>query len=298
MKWKLKSGTQEIITAIGFVLPFMLGVTTFLIIPILYTFFITFIDFNSMNGMENIRFVGLKNYLDVLMDATAMQSFLKSINYTLIYAPLMLVFSLLMAVAMDQRFKLKNLSRTMIFTPYVANLVAVSIVWSALLNPATGPVNTAMRMLGITNTPMWLADPDLALPLAAIIAVWQNLAFQTIVYLAALQEVPEELYEASKMDGAGPVMTFLKLTLPYISPTTFFLAVTTIIGSFENFSNVFTLTKGGPGGASEVAAINIYKNAFVFNKFSFAASQAVILFAGLMIITIIQWRGQSKWVNY
>lgn len=289
---------QEALTAFGFMLPFLLGVIVFLLIPILYTLYITFIDFNTINGLEHAKFVGFKNFIDVLHDKDAMISFRLSMVYSLIYSPAMIVFSLIMAVAMNQKFRFKNFSRTMIFMPYIANMVAVSIIWSALLNPMQGPVNTVLRMIGISNPPMWLADPNLALPVVAMIATWQNMAFQTIVFLAALQDVPEELYEASKIDGAGYWKTFLKVTLPWISPTTFFLVITTVIGSAENFSNVYTLTKGGPGGSTEVVAINIYKNAFMFNKFSFAAAQAVILFAILMIITLIQWRGQKRWVNY
>jgi multiple sugar transport system permease protein len=138
----------------------------------------------------------------------------------------------------------------------------------------------------------------MALPITALIATWANLAFQTIVFLAALQEVPHELYEASEIEGANAWQKFSKITLPWISPTTFFLVVTTIIGSTQNFSGIYTLTQGGPGDATEVAIINIYHSGFQFNKYSIASAQSMILFAVLLIITIIQWRGQKKWVNY
>jgi multiple sugar transport system permease protein len=210
----------------------------------------------------------------------------------------MIVFSLLMAYLMNKSFKFRTFSRTMIFMPYVANVMAVSIVFNVILNPFEGPVNAFLRIIGVENPPMWLIDPKMALPVTALVATWQNLTFQTIVFLAAMQEVPAELFEAADIEGAGSWTTFRRIILPWISPTTFFLVVTTIIGSTQNFSGIYTLTRGGPGEATEVAIINIYKNAFEFNKFSFASAQSLILFAILLVITIIQWKGQKKWVHY
>lgn len=281
-----------------FLAPFLMGLTIFVIIPIFYTIFLSFVDYNSLGTIGNFKFVGFQNYMEVLQDKGMVSSYFKSIKYSLVYVPSMIVFSLLMASIMNKRFYFRTASRTMIFMPYVANVTAVAIVFNVLLNPYDGPVNALLKFIGIKNPPNWLMDSNLALPVTALVATWANLAFQTIVFLAALQEVPEELYEATEIEGANAWQKFTRITLPWISPTTFFLVVTTIIGSTQNFSGIYTLTQGGPGDATEVAIISIYHSGFQFNKYSIASAQSMILFAALLIITIIQWRGQKKWVNY
>lgn len=289
---------QETYTGIIFITPFLIGLTVFVIIPILYTFYLAFMDFNNLGGFIKMQFLGLQNLVDVISDKDALSSYAKSGIYSLFYVPAMICFSLIMALLMNTKFKFRIFSRTLIFMPYVSNIMAVAIVWNLLLNPFGGPVNDFLSKIGVANPPGWLSDPSMALPVTALIATWQNLAFQTIVFLAALQDVPEELIESVNLEGANKWVKFTKIIMPFISPTTFFLIVTTIIGSTQNFSNVYTLTSGGPGGATDVSAISIYKSAFQFSRYSFASAQTIILFSVLLVITIIQWRGQKKWVNY
>jgi len=296
---KIKSSRQqEIITGYLFLAPFMVGLIIFVIAPIIYTIYLSMMDFNTMRDLKDLNFIGFKNYIDVFNDETAVKSYIRSLQYSMIYVPSMIIFSLIMASLMNKRFKLRTASRTMIFMPYVANVTAVSIVFNVILNPFDGPVNTILRRIGISNPPQWLIDSATVMPTTALIATWSNLAFQTIVFLAAMQDVPAELYEAADIEGAGTWAKFARITFPWISPTTFFLIVTTIIGSTQNFSNVYTLTGGGPGDSTTVAVINIYNNAFQFGRFSFASAQTMILFVVLLIITIIQWGGQKRWVHY
>jgi len=210
----------------------------------------------------------------------------------------MISISLLMAILMNNSFYLRRFTRSLILMPYVSNVAAIAIVWSIILNPFDGPVNFILRGLGLRNLPMWLAGVRTALTVSALIYTWQNLAFQTIVFLAAIQEVPAELNEAGHIDGANAWQRFAHITFPGISPTTFFLVISTIIGSTQNFAIIQNLTGGGPGTATEVAAINIYNLAFKYNKYSVASAQSVLLFLVLLAITILQWRGEKKWVNY
>jgi len=289
---------QETLTGWLFLAPFVVGFFLFVVFPLLYTFWLSFWGANTLADFLNPVFVGFQNFEAVLKNQDAMDSFAKSLGYTTVYVPAMIVFSLGLAVVLNQQFPLRTASRTMIFLPYVANVTAVAIVFNVLFNPWGGPVNTLANLVGIENPPQWFMDTHLALPMAALVATWQNLAFQTIVFLAALQEVPEELYEAARMEGAKAWQTFHRVTLPLISPTSFFLVVTTIIGSTQNFSSIYTLTQGGPGGATEVAIINIYKAAFQFNQFGIASAQSILLFGVLLVVTIIQWKGQKKWVHY
>lgn len=289
---------QEARTALFFVAPFILGLLIFSIIPIIYSFYISFINFNSLAGFRNSKFVGFANYIDVFTDPDMVMSFVKSFYYMAVYVPVIIIVSLALAMAIDRKFKLRTTTRTMILIPYMSNTIAISIVWAVMLNPYDGIVNTLLKHIGFANPPMWLASPRTSLITVALIAAWQNLAFQTIVFLAALQEVPLELYESAEIDGANRWLKFTQITLPYISPTTFFLIVASIIGSTQNFAIVKALTNGGPGNSSEVISVNIYKTAFEFNKYSLAASQAIILFLILIVITIMQWKGQKKWVHY
>lgn len=288
---------QEIVTGWLFLAPFVIGFFLFVVFPLLYTFWLSLLGANTLADFMDPPFVGLQNFVDVLRNKDAVASFGRSLQYTSVYVPVMMVSSMAMAFALNKNFPMRTASRTMIFLPYVANVTAVAIVFNVLLNPWGGPVNALLNLLGVSNPPQWLMDPSMALTMTALISVWQNLAFQTIVFLAALQDVPEELYEASRIEGASAWHIFRMVTLPMVSPTTFFLLVTTIIGSTQNFSGIYTLTQGGPGGSSEVAIINIYKAAFQFNQFGIASAQSMLLFAVLLIITIVQWKGQKKWVH-
>lgn len=284
--------------AILFVLPFVIGFLAFHIFPIIYSFAISFMDYNTLKPLSAAKFNGLDNYVRMFKDELATSAFLKSFYYTAVYVPGILIASFITAMLLNRTFALRGLTRTLIMMPYVANVVAVAIVWSILLNPYDGPVNEIIKLFGVENPPLWLNSIKISLPTIAIINVWQSLAFQTIVFLAALQGVDRALYEAAEIDGASWWRKIVNITLPAISPTTFFLIVTSIIGSFQNYATVRMLTNGGPGSASRVISLNIYEEAFTLNHFSYASAQAIVLFGIVLVITIIQWGGQKRWVHY
>lgn len=290
-------GYREKGAALIFVLPFIIGFIVFNVIPMLYSIVISLMDYNSFKPLSKIGFTGVDNYTRVFNDPIALGAFVKSFIYTLFYVPGLIILSFIMAMLLNKTFALRGLTRTLILMPYVANVVAVSIVWSILLDPFGGPINQLIEMFGVTP-PMWLSGVKTALPTIAGINVWQSLAFQTIVFLAALQGVNRELYEAADMDGASRLRRLWSITLPAISPTTFFLVITSIIGSFQNYASVRMLTNGGPGTSSRVISLNIYEEAFTLNHYSYASAQAMILFAIVLVITIIQWKGQKRWVHY
>jgi ABC-type sugar transport systems, permease components len=289
---------QETLTGWAFLTPFLAGFCVFVALPLLYTIWLSFFDANTLQDFAAPKFAGLRNFAAVLASEETMSSYLRSLVYSLVYVPSMILASLFLALLLNRSFPWRTASRTMIFMPYVANVTAVAIVFNVLLNPFGGPVNALLGALGVKEPPLWLMDPRSTLPLTALIATWENVAFQTIVFIAALQDVPEELYEAARIEGAGAAQRLFRVTLPLISPTTFFLVVTTIIGSTQNFSGIYTLTQGGPGDATEVAIISIYKSAFEFNQYSLASAQSILLFLVLLMITVAQWKGQKRWVNY
>lgn len=290
----MKSGEAK--AGILFVLPFFIGFLIFNILPIIYALFISFVDYNTLKPSFN--FIGFDNFVRVFHDQIALNAYLKSLIYTLFYVPGVIIVSFLVSVVLNRKFHWRPVSRTMILVPYVANVVAIAMVWSIILDPYDGPVNAFLHLIGISNPPMWLGGVGSSLPTIALINVWQSIAFQTIVFLAALQGVPKELYEASELDGAGKWRQMINITIPLVSPTTFFLVITSIIGSFQNYASVRALTNGGPGVSSRVISLNIYEEAFTYNRYSYAAAQAILLFVIILIVTIIQWKGQKKWVHY
>lgn len=289
---------REAQIAMILVLPFLLCLFVFVLVPGIYTFYMSLMDFNTLRDISRLNYIGLQNYLDVFGDPDTMASFGRSFYFTLVEVPLMIGGSLGLAMVLNLRMYARGALRTVILVPYVCNVVAVSIAWQSLFDPTTGAVNTLLASLGVRDLPRWFSDPGMALTMTAIVYVYLNFSYQALVFLAALQGVTPELYEAAEMDGAGPLAKFLQVTLPCISPTTFFLVVSSIIGSFQTYNLVATLTRGGPGGSTEVASFNIVKLAFTYNQFSMATAQSMLLFVFLMFVTILQFKGQKKWVNY
>lgn len=289
---------QEARVAFTFVLPFFIGFVIFGIAPFLYALFISFVDFNDFKPLNSLKWAGLSNYTAIFKDQIAMSSYLKSFYYTIIYVPLLTIVGFLSAVLLNKHFYWKSFSRSLFLMPYIANIVAISIVFSMLFDPFGGIVNSLLKLIGVENPPLWFAGSQTAILTTAIVAVWANFPFQMIVYLAALQGVSRDLYEAAEIDGATKWQQLVRITLPIVSPTTFFLVITATIGSFQNFTIFNALTRGGPGTASRVSSLNIYEEAFSFNHYSYAAAQAIVLFLIIMVISAIQWGGQKKWVHY
>ncbi|MNM44839.1 sn-glycerol-3-phosphate transport system permease protein UgpA [compost metagenome] len=293
---KIKKPSSEELSAILFLAPIFIGFVIFILIPILFTVVLSFVDYNKI-GPLNMDFVGLKNYMNVFSDELAMNGYLQSLYFSILYVPAMLILSLLLAILINKGFYFRTATRTMIFMPYVSNVTAVAMVWSLILDPIKGPVNELLKLMGVSNPPLWLGGVNTSLISVIIVNVWINLAFQTVVFLAALQGVSKDLYESASIDGAGTWRKFINITVPSISPITFFLVITTLIGSFQNYAIVKLLTNGGPGTSSRVISLNIYEEAFTFNRYSFASAQAMILFLVILIITLIQWKWQKKWAQ-
>ncbi|MDB5052483.1 MAG: hypothetical protein JWM44_533 [Bacilli bacterium] len=292
---------KEGLTAYLFILPFLLLFLVFQIIPIFSSFLISFVNFNSFitsDKFSSLKFVGFQNFATVFKDQIAVASFGKSFYFSAVYVISLLVTSLVLAVALNRKIYFKAFSRTVMLMPYVSNIVAISIIFNVIFSPYDGPINAVLKGMGIIHPPMWLVDSTLSLPMAALIASWHSLAFQIIVFLAALQSVPAEMYESATIDGANGWRKFTSITLPMISPTTFFLITTSLIRSFQNYDLIRNLTNGGPGVDTKVVAFNIYEEAFLFGHFSKSAAEAVLLFVIIMVITAIQWGAQKKWVHY
>lgn len=270
-----------------FILPSFIHIIAFLFIPLIFSFFLSFRDWTKP-GFQDAPYIGLQNYSFLLSDRRFWNAMGNSVYYTLLSVPLGMAFSLGIALVLNQKLKGTYLFRTLFFMPVVSSWVAVSIIWLTLLDPQVGIVNYVLTSLGLPSI-NWLGDPRSAMPAIVIINIWKGAGFNMVIWLAGLQAIPKELYEAASIDGASRLAAFRKLTLPLLAPTTFFMAVTGVIGALQVFTPVYVLTKGGPLDSTNTAVYHIYRRAFQDFDFGYAAAQSWILFAVIFGVTVLQF---------
>ncbi|MEK3721772.1 carbohydrate ABC transporter permease [Paenibacillus sp. FSL H8-0034] len=278
-----------------FLLPNMIGFLVFICFPVVASFLMSFTDWN---GFGQIEFAGLSNYTRLWGDETFRISLMNSLIMTIVSVPATLFLAILAAVALNKGVKGVKLFRTAIFMPHITATIAVAVVWQLLYNPSMGPINGLLRSLGVEQPPMWLASTTWALPSVIIVSIWHSVGYYMVLYLAGLQGIPKDLYEAASLDGAGKTSQFRNITIPMLSPVIFFTVIIGIINSFKVFDMVYVLTKGGPGRSTHVLVYDIYYTAFQRYEYGYASAMAYVLFAIILVITWIQFKGQKKWVNY
>lgn len=294
MKRKGKSSLSQDNLGYLFILPFILMFGIFKLYPMVYGFVVSFLDRNSLKKLLEINFVGLSNYQKVLKSKTFWEAMEHSLQFSVVYVVLIMTLGFLVAVLLNKKFKGRTIIRTMFYMPYVTNVIAVGIVFKYLLNPTKGPINGLFRIFGQAG-PKWLQSPSLALPTTAIISVWIALAFNVITLLAALQEIPEDLFEVADIEGANFWQRMRYVIFPILIPTLFMLLTIVIINSFKNYSTIVGLTEGGPGTSSRVVSLQIYEDAFTYNKFSIASAEGVIFTAFIICINKIFDGVRSLW---
>lgn len=278
-----------------FILPNFIGFFVFMAVPIIMGFVISLTDYN---GFNQFNFIGLSNYIKMFQDEYFLVSLWHNLLYTVVTVPGTIIVSLLLALLVNRGIKGSKLFRTMYFLPHISSMVAVGIVWAMIFNPYTGPINQVLKAIGIENPPMWLAGSNTALLTIMIIAIWKQSGYYMIILIAGLQAIPNHLYEAASIDGANGFVKFFKVTLPMLSPTMFMVLILNIINSFQVFDLINVMTDGGPGRSTNVLVYRIYQEGFQNLKFGYASAMAYFLFLIVLIVTLIQFRGQKKWVNY
>ena len=276
-----------------FIAPSMLGILAFTLFPVLAALGISFSEWNLITPPV---FVGLDGYRALLSDPLFGKVLLNTLYYTAGSVPLNLVLSLALAVALNQRIRGLALYRTAYFMPVVSSMVAVGLIWAWLYDTDYGLVNALLVRLHLPAI-AWLTSTEWAMPAIILTSVWKSLGFNMIIFLAALQDVPEALYEAARIDGASAWRLFRYITVPLISPATFFVLVMGIIGSFQAFDQVYIMTNGGPARATTVIVYYIWQNAFKFFKMGYASAMAWILFLIVLAATALLFRS-SSWVFY
>jgi multiple sugar transport system permease protein len=257
-----------------------------------------FMSFTRWEIISPPQWIGITNYRTMFESDLFWQVFGNTFYYTILSVPLSLALSLGLALLVHERVKGITFFRTTYFLPVVSSTVAVAIVWSWLYHPEVGLINLCLKKILRVDGPQWLADTAWAMPAMVFMSVWKGLGYNMVIFLAGLQNISEDYYEAARIDGAPAWRRFLNITLPMLSPTTFFVLVINLIGSFQVFEQTYILTKGGPANATLTLSYYIFQNAFQFFKMGYAAAMAYVLFAVILVVTLAQFRLQRRWVFY
>lgn len=267
-----------------FLLPSFIGLLAFSLIPIIAVAVLSLFNWGLIGQPT---FIGLKNYVQMFSSSSFWHSLLLTFYYILLNIPMQTVFALLLALLLNQKIPGRGVFRTLFVVPWMATAVAMGIVWQWIFDPQNGSLNSFLSLFHIIG-PAWLSSPAWALPAIAAVNIWQYTGYNMLFFLAGLQGIPPDFYEASSLDGAGPIQNFFSITLPLLSPTLFFVLVTDIIGSAQVFDTVYVMTQGGPGNATSVINFNIFQQAFEFFHAGYASALSMVLFAILLIITLLQ----------
>ncbi|MEV4296993.1 carbohydrate ABC transporter permease [Microbispora rosea] len=271
----------------SFILPNFLGFALFTLVPMVAAFALAFLKWDSYNTPE---WVGLDNFRRLLRD----ENFFVALRNTLYYAaghiPLTLAAALGLAIALDRKLRGVHFFRTAAFFPYITSLVAVAVVWNMLFNPTAGPVNQVLHALGVDDPPRWVAGTDWAMPAVIVTSVWRDMGYYMVLFLAGLQSIPKEYYEAARVDGANSWHRFRRITLPCLRPTTFFVVVMLTIQSFKVLDLIVVMTDGGPGRSTLVLAQLVYREGITEGRFGYSSAIALVLFVIVLIVTVVQFR--------
>ncbi|MBZ4645977.1 MAG: multiple sugar transport system permease protein [Petroclostridium sp.] len=280
--------------AVVLLLPNFLGFLIFVFLPVIAAFVLSFAQWDLINP---IKWVGFGNYIELFKDEVFIKVFWNTIYFSVGTVPVGIALSLLLAIALDQNIMGIKFYRAAYFLPVISSMVAVAVVWQWIYNPEYGLLNFLLSVIGIKG-PSWLSSTTWAMPAIMITNIWKGLGFNMLLFLAGLQGISESYYEAADMDGASWFAKFRHITIPLLSPTTFFVTVMSIINSFQVFDSVFLMTKGGPNRSTSVLVHYLYQNAFQYFRMGYASAIAYVLFFLVLFFTLIQLWRQKSWVVY
>jgi len=285
----------DLLTAALFLAPSLIIFGIFVYFSLGFNFYLSTFSWNFLSPTKT--FVGLQNYQRMFAD----RRFWKVVSNTFYYAigsvGLGMVFGLALALLLNQKIKGRSFFRTLIFSPYVTTTAATALLWTWIFDPIYGLLNYGLGLLGIDG-PRWLSSMTWVMPALIIMNVWRIMGYDMVIFLAGLTSIPREFYEAAEIDGAGRLETFRYITLPLISPTAFFIMITSLVGALQVFDSVAVMTNGGPVDASKVLNFYIFQQAFLMFKAGYAAAGAVVLFVIILLLTLLQTRLSRRWVHY
>jgi multiple sugar transport system permease protein len=275
--------------------PNMIWTAVFTVFPIYYSFYLSFHEVDLFGSM--FKFVGLDNYAQSFADPVFRKSFFNTVVFAFVTVPCSMAIAVLVAVLVNSKIRGRTLMRAAFFLPSILPVIAICQVWIWIYEPSYGLLNYFLELLGVgdpLNPIKWLVSTDTAMMAVMIFAVWKAFGYDMVIYLAALQGVSKQLYEAAEIDGASPLHKFFYITIPGLRPATFFIMITSISGAFQTFGEIYALTNGGPMNSTNMIAYYIYQYAFEFFKIGRGAAVSVLLFILLFALTIWQWKSYEK----
>lgn len=291
-----KREKKEWVAAYIFIAPLVIGLFVFYIYPFIQNFWFSF---NDVNRFNIATFTGLENYKTLLRDKELFQTLGNTLKYVLITVPVGLCFSILIASLLNSKIRGTSLYRTIYFLPSVTMSVAIALVWKWIYNGEFGILNSVLGFFGIEGQ-NWLSNPKTALYMVMLVGVWMSVGYNMIILLAGMQGISKSYYEAAAIDGAGPLKRFFSITIPMLTPTIFFVMITSIIGGFQVFDTIYMMI-GKTSLAYEstqTLVMMFYRYAFDYGQKGYAAAISIFIFAIIMLVTIFQFVMQKKWVNY
>jgi multiple sugar transport system permease protein len=288
------AGNRAVILFLG---PALVAIGVFFFLPVLAAFALSFTDFDiyALGSFAFARFVGLKNYAQLLSDPLFWKAFRNTLEFLLIGGPLSIAVSLGAALMIQSKLvRWKGFFRTAFFTPVVTTLVAVAVIWRFIYHPRFGLLNYLLSLVGIGGVD-WLGDQHWAMPAIILMAVWKNFGYNMVIFIAGLQNIPAELYEAASIDGAGRLQQLRTITVPLLAPTTVYISILTMIGYFQLFSEPYVMTQGGPLNSTLSIVLLMYQQGFRWWNMGYSAALAFVLFAFIMAGSFLQSRVQKRW---
>ena len=280
----------------------LIGFAIFYFAPMVISVVISLTDWNGLDrllapGFMAEHFIGLDNYKAILTGTEFWKVLKNTLVYIVLYIPLMLMVSTAISALLSRQRRGVGVFRVLYYIPVLTSWVAASLIWKSLLSPQYGAMNGILAIFGIEG-PGWLTDEKWAMPAIVLVSVWKDMGFFGLILLSGMVGIDRTYYEAAEIDGAGPWTRFLKITLPLLTPSLFYVLIVSLINSFQLFPQIMIMTDGGPNGATQVMVERIYKYGFRYFRMGYASAFSWILFIIIMICTAVQMRGQKRWVNY
>ncbi len=285
-RWK-RLGNEQTKTALLALLPSLIIFGAFTVYPIFYSLYLSFFNASLLSPVRT--YAGFDNYINLLQNPTFQKAVRNTIHYTIGVVPIGIALALVIAVLLNNRLRFRSFFRAAFFAPVVTSMVAVSIVWTWMLEPNYGLINGLLAKIGIAG-PGWLTDPSWAMTSVILLSIWKNLGFNMVIFLAGLQNIPEEINESADLDGVTPFQRLRFITVPMIKGPIGFAVIVSMIKSMQVFGQIYVMTGGGPANSTMVIVYYLYQQAFEFYRSGYASAVAWVLFVAILILTLVQNR--------
>ena len=288
---------RENLIGYAFIMPALLAFLVLIAFPFFASLGLSFTSWKFLGGWKKLNWIGLDNFVEMGRDLRFGQAIINTFIYAIATVPVSIILALALAYVLNGKIYLKRTLRMAFFIPYISSAVALSAVFKFMFRD-DGVINSVLMALGVANPPEWFADLSLNKVPIFTIVIWTAIGYELIIYMSALQNVPVSLYEAAQIDGASSFRRFISITIPLVSPTTFYLIIVRLIATFKIFSSIEIMTLGSAAYTNTSMVIEIYSEAFQGYRFGYAAAESMVLFLIILGITLVNFWGQKKWVHY